>query len=224
LALRRVAFVVLAALPLVACQATARVTVTMAASGRGTIAVSLILDHDAARQAGDLQTSDLARAGWTVDPAVTGRDGGVTTTLHRAFANPSEATAILQSLGVVDLRAHRSRGLISSTDRVDGTIDLRRGLDAFSDPTLARALGVDSVSTLVQQYQATGGQLPDVRAEVVVHLPGHSATTVVPLGHAGTVSVASSATDWVAGLYYLIAAAALIALVIVLLFGGRRLV
>ncbi|MHB8466631.1 MAG: hypothetical protein ACYDH6_07580 [Acidimicrobiales bacterium] len=221
------AAVPLAAVPLAACEATARVTVSTTSAGRGVIAVSLILDREAAARVGDvgagLRVDDLRRAGWVVDPLVTAPDGSVTATVHHAFAGTFRT-----SLGPIGLDVHRHRGLVSSGEQVTGTVDLRDGLDAFSDPSLARALGTSSLAGFVQRLQASGGSVPDLHTQLVLQLPGHpthvapggavanhTVTWDIPLGQQMAIGASAHATDRVALLAFAVALSALVALAIV---------
>ena len=230
-------FVVLFALLVVAgCQARTSVAVTMTSNGSGMVAVSLVLDGAAAQRIGDvrsaLRVADLERTGWTVSVAPS-PDGAVTATIHQAFANPAQANALLGQLGPVHLTVRHHHGLISSGSTVSGDVDLR-SVDVYSDPAMARALG-GTLSSVVQQLQASGGTLPDLRTVILLHLPGHPAhvggggsvsgdtvTWTVPLGQQVAVAASSSTGDTVALLYFGIALAGVAALGVMLARGTRR--
>ena len=232
-------------LPLVACQATARVTLSMTSSGHGVVAVAVVLDREAAARIGDvraaLRVADLERAGWVVDPVTIAPDGAVTAGIHRAFASPAEAMGWLRQLGPVQLDVHRSRGLVSTTERVQGGVDLRNGVDAFSDPALAKALGAPSLAAAVEQLRTSGATVPDLRTQLVLHLPGHpvnvsgggtvsgdTVTWTVPLGQQVAIGAAAKSTDLTAEVFlavFVLSGLSLVAVVAVRLRardGSRR--
>jgi hypothetical protein len=222
------------AAPLAACQATAKVVLTVSASGRGVLAVSVVLDREAAARIGDvpgaLRVADLQHLGWVVDPVTTAGDGSVTATIHHAFGGSGEATALLRELGPLQLSLHRHHGLVSSSEEVTGGADLRNGVDAFSDPGLARALGAGTLASAVEQLKSLGGTVPDLHMEIVLALPahpghvapggsvtGHTVTWTVPLGEQVAIGASAHTTDRVAVLDFAVALLAVGAMIVLVL-------
>jgi len=232
------------ALWLVGCRADVRISVTATRAGAGQLAVSLVLDAQAAARIGDvgraLQLGDLERAGWQVSGPRTGAGGSVTTTISHGFSTPAQFSSLLEELSVPDpggrrpvrLSVGRGRGLTSSSVLVSGDVDLRGGVDAFADDGLRRALGVTSVQAAIDRLRQDGDTVPTVSAEVVTALPGRpvdvtpggrvagdTVTWTIPLGTdqaigAGAVVTSGAARRWLAA-----AAACLVALVLVAAWG-----
>ncbi len=172
------------ALWLVGCQADVRISVTATRAGAGQLAVSLVLDRQAAARIGDvgraLQLGDLERAGWQLSGPQTGPDGSVTTTISHPFGSAALASALLDELSSpgpggrrpFTLAVRRGRGLTSSQVAVSGEVDLRGGVDAFADDGLRQALGVTSVQAAIDRLRQDGDTVPTVSAQVVTALPG----------------------------------------------------
>jgi hypothetical protein len=188
------AVIVLTLVACAACQATARVAVTVQPSGSGTVAVSVVLDQQAASRIGDLasalQVSDLQRQGWVVDPTITGSDGSETGTVHHSFSDPAAAQALLDELGPVHLTLSHATTLLGSRDKVSGVVDLHDGVDAFSDPALAATIGTPSLTAALQQLQRAGSDVPAVSVQVVAKLPSH------PSGLTGAPTISGNTATW----------------------------
>jgi hypothetical protein len=233
------ALAALALLLTTGCQATVRVVVTATSAGRGEITVSALLDPAAAARLGPLATApdvaDLERDGWVSLPASTAPDGAVTVAVEHPFSSPAEATSLLRTLGpAFALSVTRHTGLVHSTVRVGGTVDVRDGVDAASDPALHQAVGVPSLASALATLKASGGQAPGFTVQVVENLParparvaggglvtGLAVTWTVPLGQ--RVSLAASARSLRARtLGWLAAAAVCLVAALLLALSGRR--
>lgn len=223
--IRAGAALLLLVVPLAACRASAQVAVAITNKGSGVITVTLALDPAAATRIGDvraaLRTADLQHAGWVLDPPQPDA-----ASIHHTFANVSEANALLATLGPAQLHVHRHRSLLTTKLSADGSVDLRNGLDAFADPSVAKALGADSMSQFVARYESGGGTLPDLSTLISVSLPatpghvgtgtvhGHTVTWTVPLGQQLAIGASASATDFVALFWFALALAALVAFLV----------
>jgi hypothetical protein len=192
------------------------VDVAVRPDGTGTVGVTVTLDPAALTQVGDLaaqlQTSDLARAGWTVAGPRTGPDGSEVVSATKPFATPAQAGTDLAALagsGPAATRPFR----VDVTRRhtfwhtslaVSGTVDLTCGIGCFGDAGLARQLGSSvgvNPGSLTSQSGQTAAQV--LTFSVVVHLPGqvravspgvvdgHTVTWTPVLGHALAVAASS---------------------------------
>ncbi len=214
-------------LPLAACRASAQVAVNITNKGTGVITVTLALDQAAAARIGDvraaLRTADLEHAGWVLDPPQP-----TAASIHHNFSSVAEANSLLATLGPVQMHLHRHRSFLTTNVSGDGAVDLRNGLDAFADPSLAQALGVDSMTQLVSRYESSGGTLPDLSTQISLSLPGsaahvgtaavhgHTVTWTVPLGQQLALGASSSSTDIVALFWFALALAALVAFLVLM--------
>jgi hypothetical protein len=233
------------ALWLVGCQADVRISVTANQAGVGQLAVSLVLDAQAAARIGDvgqaLQLGDLERAGWQVSGPRTGAGGSVTTTISHAFGTPAQASSLLEELSAagpggprpVRLSVRRGRGLTSSSVLVGGDVDLRGGVDAFADDGLRQALGVTSLQAAIDRLRQDGDTVPTVSAEVVAALPGRpvdvtpggrvagdTVTWTIPLGGEQAIGASAVVTSEAARRWLAVAAVCLVALVLVAAWGA----
>jgi hypothetical protein len=177
------------------------VDVTVRPDGSGTVGVTVTLDPAALTQVGNLaaqlQTSDLAQAGWTVTGPHTGPDGSEEVSATKPFTSPSEAGADLASLagsGPVPTRpfrltVSRRHSFWHTTLAVSGTVDLTCGVGCFGDPGLARQLG-SSVGLNPGALSAQNGQTAAqaLTFSVVVRLPGQIRTAGPGVVQAGAVT------------------------------------
>lgn len=170
-------------------------------NGTGTVGVTVTLDRAALTQVGNLapqlQTADLAQAGWTVAGPRPGPDGSEMVSATKPFTTPSEAGADLASVagsGPASTRPFR----VDVTRRhtfwhtslaVRGTVDLTCGVGCFGDAGLGKQtgsnVGVDPGSLSAQSGQSAAQVLT---FSVVVHLPGQirAAPPGLVNGHAVT--------------------------------------
>jgi hypothetical protein len=187
-----------------------RVNVDVSAGGSGTVSVTLDLDRAAADAAGQLQLSDLEQAGWRVAGPRPTPGGGLTVTASKPFQSPAEADQIIAEISgsngpFHDLHLSRRQSLLGTRTTITarGTVDLRCGVQCFSDPALQQQLG------------AAGGRLSlpadaGVVFRLTFHVPGKSASWQGGLGGHGT--LAATGRTWNTG--RLIAGVALLALIV----------
>jgi hypothetical protein len=131
------------------CEVAVRVGIDANDKGGGRVLAVVTLDRDAQRVAGDLRgrlrTDDLVKAGWTIDgPDKVGNDVRVTATKQYASsAGAARAIRELDNAGGLfkDFSVTQERSFLRTTTKVKGTVDLRNGIEAFSDDELETALG-----------------------------------------------------------------------------------
>ena len=168
----------IAVMLLTACHVDATVDIAVEADGSGTITITAIADADVVSQAPglaeDLRFDDAEAAGWTVTAPVATADGGLQIELSQEFANPEEATALLQSIngsggplhGVVLSRGIDERGTIVS---LTGSLRID-GLAAFADPDVLAAIGATPYAEQVAASNSSPNQA--VGVTVRAELPG----------------------------------------------------
>lgn len=158
---------------------------TVRDDGSGTVAVTVSLDQAAQTQVGNLasqlQTSDLAQAGWVVSGPRPGAGGTEVVSATKAFPDPAEANADVASLAGAGPAAGRPFHLVvarrhtfwHTTTTVTGTIDLTCGVGCFGDAGLQRQLGSDvgvDPGALSAHSGVSASQA--LTFSIVVNLPG----------------------------------------------------
>jgi len=223
------------------CQAAVRVGVDANDHGGGRVVAVVTLDHDAQKVVGDLKgklrTDDLVKAGWSIDgPTKVGTNLRITAT--KKFTSSAGAARAIKELdggsGLFSgFTVSQQRSLLRTTTRFSGTIDLRKGIDAFSDPALEQELGSPLGATPDEFSQRIGTQLQKALPITVgVLLPGQ-VTSNAPVEDGGSaawhpklgdrLTLTASAKKWnvlPVGLGALAILAAGTALIVG--FGGRR--
>jgi hypothetical protein len=163
------------------CEAAVRVGIEANDRGGGRVLAVVTLDRDAQRLVGDLKgrlrTADLEKAGWTIDgPTKVGSDVRITATKKYASeAGAGRAIRELDNAGglFTGFAVTQDRSFFRTTTRVRGTVDLRRGLEAFSDDELTDALGSPLGATPDEFAQRIGKELAAALPITVgVILPG----------------------------------------------------
>jgi hypothetical protein len=228
----RRAIIVISVMLLTACRVDATVDISMRADGSGTITITAIADADvvdnAPGLAADLRFDDAEAAGWTVTEPAGTDDGGLRVEISHAFANPEEATALLQSIngtggplhGATVTRNVRDDGTsvsLSGTLRIDG-------LAAFADPDVLAAVGAtpyaeEVVATNVSPSEAVHvtvrATLPGKITSATGTVAGGSVSWLVPLD-GSQLDLGSTAVDdhGTAKVWGVAANAALIALIV----------
>jgi hypothetical protein len=186
----RRALIVIAVMVLSSCHVNATVDISMSADGSGRITVTAVADADVVKKApglaDDLRFDDAKAAGWTVTPPTSTDDGGLQVELNHPFANPEEATALLQSIngsggplhGVTLTRVVSNAG---TTVSLAGSLRID-GMAAFADPDVLAAVG----ATPYAEEVVASGQGPNQAVTVTVRasMPGKltSATGTVAEG------------------------------------------
>ncbi|HVT75572.1 MAG TPA: hypothetical protein VHD87_00970 [Acidimicrobiales bacterium] len=196
------------------CQAAVRVGIDANDHGGGRVVAVVTLDRDAQKVVGDLKgklrVDDLKRAGWRIDgPTKSGTDVEITAT--KPFTSAAGAARAIRQLdggsGLFSgFTVVQHRSLLRTTTRVHGTVDLRKGIDAFSDPKLTEALGTPLGATSDEFAQRIGTELAKALPITVgVRLPG-KVTSNAPVEDGGSaawhpklgdrITVAASAKKW----------------------------
>ncbi len=186
----RRALIVIVVMLLTACRVDTTVDISMRADGSGQITVTAVADADVVNQAPglaeDLRFDDAVTAGWIVDGPTDAADGGMQVELTHDFANPEEATALLQSIngsggplhGVVLSRTvaegRTSVSLIGSL-RIDG-------LAAFADPDVLSAIGATPYAEAVAAASVSPSQAIGVTVRATIPGKVNSATGTVTDG------------------------------------------
>lgn len=184
---RALVAVLAAVVVLAGCRADATVRVDLDQTGAGTVAVEVALDQQALALLGtnplqQLQTGDLAAAGWTVDAPRTAGDRTVLG-VHRAFSSPEEMQRALGQVfgpdGVLrDVRLDRSRRFGATTWTFSATIDPSRGPKSLGDPQVAALLGGQPLGRDIASLERqTGGSLADTTSlTFTLAMPGDVST------------------------------------------------
>ncbi|MFM7616637.1 MAG: hypothetical protein ACKO72_04145 [Actinomycetes bacterium] len=204
---RALILVAAASVLLAACRVDTTLVVRMRGSGSGEVAVRIHLDP-AARRAAEVdgrrledavRIADLAAAGWRVR-GWQRSGGGATLTVAKSFADPAEATAIVQEM-TGDAPIVRTFELEHRDGGLRDTYRVRIDLDAAAlrsrlaeDPALVervRAAGVDpdAVAAALDRRLTA-----DLRLAAEARLPGSAPQRAVPVD--GRVALDASSTAW----------------------------
>jgi len=176
----------LSLLVLCGCSATAQVSVNARPDGTGSVTVTVTLDRAATASvgnvAGELQTADLAAAGWTVTGPTA--EAGVSTVVSatKPFTTWAQASSIVQEIagsGPVGSRPFQlsiisRRSFWKTTTTLSGGVDLRCGLSCFGDSGLQHALGS---STGINPAAAGADPAATFHFGMTVALPGKLKST-----------------------------------------------
>jgi len=191
----RRALIVLSVMLLAACRVDTTVDITMGQDGSGHITVTAIADAEVVKRApglvADLRFDDAQAAGWTVGVPAPTSDGGLKVEISHPFANPEEATALLQSINgpggpLHDVAVSRTVDEGGTTVSIKGSLRID-GLDAFADPDVLAAVGATPYAE--QVAASTTGPNDAVHVTVQAHLPGRITSA--------TGTVADGAVSWV---------------------------
>ncbi len=162
--------------------------------GGGRVVAVVTLDKEAQAIAGDLRgklsVDDLTKAGWkVVGPEKVGGDVRITAT--KPFASAAGAARAVHELDGAkgmfkNFRLTQKRGLFRTTTAFAGTVDLRQGIDAFSDDELTDVLGSPLGATPEEFAQRIGSAVSDALPITVgVLLPGE-VTSNAPVDDGGS--------------------------------------
>lgn len=203
---------------LAGCNTTAIVRVDVKPNGSGTVEVDVLLDAEAAAKVGDLskvvQFDDLRKAGWTIEgpsdwTKLRGLNGLPKGTIEvratRPFDNVEQANKILTSISGPDgplkgVKLTRSSSFTSTKFTAVGTVDLSKGLDAFGDSDLTKALGAP-VAEAAQQFNGGKPVTGDLKVDVQVgstgglHWTGKMGDGGVGVGQVAATSSLGAASD-----------------------------
>ncbi len=184
--MRRLRLAVLIAFTLAVCagcRVDTEVAVTVEPDGGGTVVVTVTLDREAAAEVPDLDQSllvdDLEATGWTVRGPEPQPGGGARVVASRRFANPDQLDDVVGQLTVDggpirDFQLTRDHSFGATHYRLEGTVDLSGGLDAFGDEALRDTLGGQMLGRSPEELAAELGVPPEeaFRFRVRVRLPG----------------------------------------------------
>ncbi|HEX3089075.1 MAG TPA: hypothetical protein VHQ23_10495 [Ilumatobacteraceae bacterium] len=186
----RRALIVIAVMLLSACRVDTTIDISVHSDGSGEITLTALADAEVVGKApglaDDLRFDDAEAAGWTVTGPTEVSGGGVQVVLTHDFANPEEATALLQSINGSGGPLHNvviGRTISESGTSITMVGSLRiDGLAAFADPDVLAAIGATPYADEI----AAAGQGPSQAVGVTVKasLPGkiNSATGTVDGG------------------------------------------
>ncbi len=166
---------------LVGCQVKVQVDTKVNPDGSGRVTVAVGLDAEAVAKVGDLKSQlsvdDLKKAGWTVTGPTKEADGFTWVRATKPFADPAEATRVMNEVNgpdgaFRDWKVTHSSSALSSSWSVAGTIDLSRGVATFSDAQLDHALGTNGYAEAVQELAKGQPVSKSVDVTVSVEVPG----------------------------------------------------
>ncbi len=163
------------------CQAGIRVGIDANDDGGGRVVAVVTLDRNAQKLVRDLKdqlkVDDLTKAGWeVVGPEKAGAD--VRVTAIKKFKTPAGAARAVRELDgnnglFKNFALSQNKGLLRTTTSFRGTVDLRKGIEAFSDAELEEALGSPLGATPAEFEKRIGTALPDALPITVgVLMPG----------------------------------------------------
>lgn len=166
-----------------ACRVETDVGVRLADDGSGEVSVTVTLDDEAVKRAGNLaaeiRTADLEAAGWRVDGPTTTDGGGARLVVRRPFRTPEEGEAVFRSLATEEspfgkVRIEQARGWWSTTTSFEADVDLRGGVAALGDEALTEALGGQPLGVPLEALEQQLGRSLDriFELRVAVRLPG----------------------------------------------------
>lgn len=210
------------------CHVDTRVSVVEKGGGSGSLAVTVTLDRDALNALGgetalakQLQYGDLESAGWTISGPNPIAGGGVSLSATHGFSSAGELSQLMSDVagsgpGAGSARPFRlsvssGGGFFTDKTTVRGAVDLRCGLDCFSDPGLQSALGGPLGVTPQPLEQAAGQTAAQVfHFSLALRMPGHphsaagapsvardgTLTWSAPLGKSTVVGAVSESVDW----------------------------
>ena len=207
----RRALIVIAVMLLSACRVDTTIDISMHSDGSGEITLTAVADADVLAKAPglaeDLRFDDAEAAGWTVAGPTDTSGGGLQVVLTHEFANPEEATALLQSTNGSGGPLHNvvlGRTISDSGTTITMVGSLRiDGLIAFADPDVLAAIGAipyaEEIAAAGQgPTQAVGvtfrASLPGKINSATGTIEGGNVSWVVPLD-GSQLDLATSAVD-----------------------------
>lgn len=142
-----------------ACRVDTTVSIAVDRDGSGQLVVDVVADKDIVQQvprlAGDLDFSDMVKAGWKVDGPTSTEDGGLRVVLSHGFENESQASALLTQLNGTrgpfrDVRIIREGKSRDSVWKLTGRLEVTGGLQAFADDQVLQVVGATPYEQTVQ--------------------------------------------------------------------------
>lgn len=147
--------------------------VDVEADGAGTVRAGVGLDDQALASVGDLRkilvVDDLRRAGWAVTSPQRDAEGTTWVRASKGFGDSEGATLVMAELGGLFGGAvlQGRRSVLRASNSFRATVDLSRGLEAFTDADLTATVGPAIGDS--EAARALAGQM---RVDVSVKLPG----------------------------------------------------
>ena len=202
--------IAIGAVLLAGCRVDARVDVTLASDGSGTVRTTLSLDRDAITRLGGLAAAsrqvplaDLRAAGWQVSPWTGSARSTATLTFTHVFRNQADLARRLADLvgaqGLLrDPRITRDRGWFSSRDGLALVVDLRAPATGIgSDKDLEARLRIAGLDPKTLDAQLTRELRSALHLTVVVRLPdGTERSFDATTGTVSTVSASQSSNAY----------------------------
>ena len=176
---RRILAAIALSIVCASCKVDLTINVAMKADGSGTVTLTAIADaqilQKAPQIASDLRFDDLKAAGWTVQGPAPTADGGLQVVIAHPFQTPEQGTAILASINgsngpLVGMGLSRVHAKGTTTFAINGALQLKGGLDAFTDSELLTAVGATPYTA--QLAAATVQPADAISATLTVSLPG----------------------------------------------------
>ena len=200
--------IAIGAVLLAGCRVDARVDVTLASDGSGTIRTTLVLDRDAITQLGGVAAAsrqvplaDLRAAGWKVSRWTPGVRSSASLTFTHVFRDQADLARRLADLvgahGLLrDPRITRERRWFSSRDALALVVDLRTPASGLgSDKDLAARLRLAGLDPKTLDERLSRELRSALHLTVVVRLPdGTERTYDATTGTVSTVTASQSRT------------------------------
>lgn len=171
-----------------ACRVDVSVGIDAHDDGGGEVRAQARLDGPAVSQLGGpdpgdrIRLDDLRKAGWEIEGPTKQDDGGLEIVATHPYDTAEEAERLVADLGgdPGPLRAftvRQQRSFLKTTTEFAGTVDLRQGLGAFTDPDLRQALEGTDAAPLGVTTEALEKRLGSpldrmIGVQVAVRLPG----------------------------------------------------
>ena len=169
-----------------ACRVDASVGIDAEADGTGRVRATVELDRAAYRELQDagtkIRSADLTAAGWRVQGPTATDDGGAVIVATHDFDSPEEVDELVDELGGApdgpfrDVRLRVDRSFAKTTSEFSATVDLQRGVDAFTDERMRAALRGDALGLGAEALQERLGAALDrvFGLRIAVRLPGET--------------------------------------------------
>jgi hypothetical protein len=217
------------------CQVKVDVHTKVNRNGSGSVVVAVGLDDGAVAKVGDLNSQlrvdDLRAAGWEISGPDREADGFTWIRATKPFADEAAAGRVMDEVNGADgafrgWQVQRSSSLLSTSYRVDGTVDLTRGVETFGDEQLRQLLGGDPLADAVKRLEQEEGRpiAEQVDVTVTVETPGATRTYTPSLADTEPTAVkaSSSTTNWGGLLVVTVVLAAVAALASAVLLRRRH--